>query len=404
MVRSIAERRKYESRLYESEMRFESVFSSAGVGVAILGLDGRIQVINPAMLRILGFPELTPVGRPFIGYIKADEQESWKEQFETITSGSVNNRYLQSCLIGREGEESVARIALSLVRTVQGKAEYLILVAENITDEKRMERELIDVEGRLTDAAESERIHLAQDLHDGPLQDLYGIMYQIKMISMGSVDAKTYAELDHTQEMVQATIDKLRATTGGLRPPTLAHFGLERGIRAQIDTLGDTIQGLNIHLDLQSEDDQLPERTRNTLFRIYEQGMSNLLRHAHAKNVEIRLKIDEEKVMLSIEDDGEGFVVPDRWVELVAAGHYGLVGAAERAVSIGGSLQIRSRPGQGTLFQVTVPRKETEQVQTERLSVLVANPSVQGETGEDLGPGRREGKKMKRPRGEKTGR
>ena len=92
------------------------------------------------------------------------------------------------------------------------------------------------------------------------------------------------------------------------------------------------------------------------LFRICQQALNNVQRHAQANQVTIRLKLDSEQVILEVEDNGCGFQMPQRRIELARQGHLGLVGAAERAEAIGGQLKIISSPQNGTLIQAIIPR------------------------------------------------
>src|SRR5690606_4502725 len=119
---------------------------------------------------------------------------------------------------------------------------------------------------------------------------------------------------------------------------------------------------LNVTLDLMNDGKTLPERVRLALFRIYQHSMANIVRHAKARNVKVTFRFDEHKIELKIDDDGVGFKVPHRWIELVRDEHFGLVGSIERAESIGGKMVIKSNKGAGTRITVTVPRREEEQV------------------------------------------
>jgi NarL family two-component system sensor histidine kinase LiaS len=93
------------------------------------------------------------------------------------------------------------------------------------------------------------------------------------------------------------------------------------------------------------------------LFRIYQESLNNILRHAQAKSVKIRFRLTAQKAILEIQDDGVGFDLPKQWVSLARQGHLGLVGAIERANEIGGTLHVVTAPGQGTLIRVSVPLK-----------------------------------------------
>jgi NarL family two-component system sensor histidine kinase LiaS len=110
-----------------------------------------------------------------------------------------------------------------------------------------------------------------------------------------------------------------------------------------------------VHLELQPDGLLLKQNLRMALFRIYQQSLSNVLRHARAKRVLVRFQYDAEKAYLEIQDDGKGFEVPESWVDLVRQGHMGLAGSAERAGAIGGNYRIVSSPGIGSTVQVAVP-------------------------------------------------
>jgi two-component system, NarL family, sensor histidine kinase UhpB len=113
-------------------------------------------------------------------------------------------------------------------------------------------------------------------------------------------------------------------------------------------------------LDLDADQSALPERVRLTLFRIYQQGLMNIVRHARASQVDVRLKLNGRLVTLEVQDNGCGFDVPKRWINFARRGHMGLVGAAERAEAAGGVLEVVSQPSQGTLIRVQVPMNEEE--------------------------------------------
>jgi signal transduction histidine kinase len=139
------------------------------------------------------------------------------------------------------------------------------------------------------------------------------------------------------------------------RPPTLAPFGLEKAIKSHIDRLQPAHPELRVKLELMPDGQILPEQTRLALFRIYQAALSNVLRHATAHQVVIRLSLDEEQVVLEVQDDGQGFELPERWIEIARQGHLGLIGMVERAESIGGQLNVVSAPGQGTVIQAVIP-------------------------------------------------
>jgi signal transduction histidine kinase len=139
----------------------------------------------------------------------------------------------------------------------------------------------------------------------------------------------------------------------------LAPFGLEKAIRSHAEQFAEIHPDITVVLDLMPDRQTLPERMRLALFRIYQMALTNVIRHAQASLVEVTFRFDNDSVLLSIQDDGCGFKLPKRWFEFAHQGHLGLAGAAERAEAMGGSLEVHSKPGEGTLIKVVLPMTET---------------------------------------------
>jgi PAS domain S-box-containing protein len=226
----------------------------------------------------------------------------------------------------------------------------------DITERKQIEAELTEVRYRLTESREAERLHLAQELHDGPIQDLYSVSYRLNNLWDALPDEISRGQLVAAQATLQRMIQLLRALCGELRPPTLTPFGLEKAIRSHADQFQESHPELEMILELASDGQILGEQIRLALFRVYQEALNNIVRHAQAHHIWIRLMLADEQIILEIQDDGHGFEIPKRRVELARQGHLGLVGATERIEAIGGELSILSTPGNGTTIRATVPR------------------------------------------------
>jgi len=247
-----------------------------------------------------------------------------------------------------------------------GAADYLIkgeitapLLERSIRysiEQKRSEAELAELKQRLAESQEVERLHLAQELHDGPLQDLIGARFHLGAITNVLQQSQSDRQLQAVQENLQTVIHSLRALCRELRPPVLAPFGLEQAIRAHAQNFRTSYPQIAVALDLDEDKQILPERVRLALYRIYQHALANTAIHADASNIRVIFRLDEEQVYLRIIDDGRGFTPPDRWIELAREGHFGLAGAAERAEAIGGLLDVVSGSDMGTSLRVTAPR------------------------------------------------
>lgn len=219
------------------------------------------------------------------------------------------------------------------------------------------EQDRDEIKNALVDGRERERLRLAQELHDIPVQDLYGLMYQMDDLKELLKDTNGMEVLQEFDSTLHRVVNNLRTICGDLRPPSLSPFGLEVAIRDHVEKLHNIAPDLQFHLDLMQDRQILPDSTRLRLFRIYQQAISNVIRHAQATDVHIRFRWDNELVMMEVEDNGIGFELPEHWVDLVRQEQFGLVGIAERVESMQGKLDILSTPGTGTTVRVSVPRR-----------------------------------------------
>ncbi len=352
----VTPRVKAERARRESEARFRTIFEGAGIGIAILDLDGRIQVSNAALQGMVGYSYEELGTKTLWELIQPDELEASREAILPMFSGELELIRREERLVRSDGGRAWANLTLSLVRGPEEAPRFAIAMVEDITARKEMEAELAEVHRQLVASREKERLHLAQEIHDEPLQDLYGLLYQLNAVRAEESSAEKQTELAAMEQDLNRVINTLRALCGEMRPPALAPFGLEGALREQAEQFEETHPEYEVNLDLMYDGQTLPEHIRLTLFRIFQHALRNVARHAHAKTVTVRFRFDDEDATLEIEDDGVGFELPERWVEWVREDHFGLVGSMERVEMVDGRMEIITAPGEGTLIRAVVPR------------------------------------------------
>jgi PAS domain S-box-containing protein len=361
VVRDITHRRQTEEALRASEARFRTIFEASAMGIAILDLNGNMLIGNPALQNILGYSIEKIKGLTLDQISDASDQATHKAMFQELANGKRELFRHEGRFKKKDGEVIWGSWVVSLVRDAEDKPQYAISMIEDITFRKRMQYELLEIQRQLDAGREQERLRLAQELHDDPLQELYGIIYQIEATNSNLESPAIQDELHLMRDSVQNVINKLRAICGELRPPALAPFGLESAIREHADTFQTQYPEIRLHLDLAYDGQYLSEQLRLTLFRVYQQAITNVARHSNAMNAYVRFKFDEQRATLEVEDDGQGFVVPTNWVSFTRSKHLGLAGAAERAELLGGKLEVTSAPGKGALIRLIIPRKFTRE-------------------------------------------
>lgn len=356
----VFERVRAERQLKESEARFRMIFEDAALGIDLVDMQGNIVESNLTLQEMLGYSAEELRNKNFSDITHPDDREKSRALFQELVDGKRDKFQMEKRYLHKDGSVIWTRLGVSLFRDEYQGQRYAIAMIENFTAQKHIQEELAEVERRLIDSREAERLQLAQELHDGPVQDLLAISYQFTGLRDAFQDENRLMQFNQSYSMLQQVMRTLRAICGELRPPTLTPFGLEKAIRSHVAQIEEARPGISFDLELMNDGKILPERVRLALFRIYQQAVLNVLRHASASKIFIQFHFDDEKVNLTVKDDGNGFQVPERPVELVRQGHFGLVGSAERAQAVGGKLWIESEIGQGTTVSVVVPRQAQE--------------------------------------------
>ena len=217
------------------------------------------------------------------------------------------------------------------------------------------EAALCEMQHRLLDSEENERQRLAQELHDGPLQELHSLDFKLVAMARQIADDQQQAQLSEMRSTLRQLARHLRAICQDLRPPALTPFGVSAVLRSFAESFQQKHRDLTVVVDLDDDGQQLSERARLALYRICQHGMRNVAQHAEATRVYVGLRMGEEHVMMCIEDNGQGFHVPDDWMSMVEQGKYGLLGCVARAEAVGGHVTVESSPANGTRLHVVVP-------------------------------------------------
>jgi signal transduction histidine kinase len=210
------------------------------------------------------------------------------------------------------------------------------------------ERVAGDALRRVVRGQELERTRLARELHDETGQALTSILLGLKAVEEAKDDAALRSAAAELRELVVATLQDVRRLAVELRPKALDDFGLVAALERLVETFADR-SGIKVHLEAQLGDARLAGETETTLYRIVQESLTNIVKHADANTVSIILVRRRNLVSVLIEDDGRGFTPDER------DGGLGLVGMRERVALIGGRLTIESSEGAGTTLAVEVP-------------------------------------------------
>lgn len=270
-----------------------------------------------------------------------------------IICGSI---LLPRALIDSQLDHAVPEVAGVL--TV-GALLTLVIVQqqEDVAAQKRMHESMGYFVRQVLTAQEDERNRIALELHDEPAQALLVICQRLDQFAQRErvkLGDELAGELRDVRESVVSTLTGLRRLSQGLRPRILDDHGLV----AALEWLGDQMHaecGMQIHVETEDLLKDLPLNTQLLLFRIAQEALRNVARHAGASEAVVSVRTDGNKLAMTITDDGRGFLVPPALSDLAGSGRLGLAGMSERVRLLGGILNIRSVLGKGSVVEVELP-------------------------------------------------
>jgi two-component system sensor histidine kinase DegS len=200
---------------------------------------------------------------------------------------------------------------------------------------------------------EEERMRIARDMHDGPAQSMSNLVLQAEILErlVGRNPDQLMHELQDFKNSVRNALDETRQLIFDLRPMTLDDLGLVPTLRTYIKEYGDKY-GFATRFNVVGEERRLAKTMEGTLFRIIQEALTNVNKHARAKTAEVTLSLGKDRVLATIRDDGAGFDMSAVEANLARNRNLGLISMRERADLERGTLEIKSKPGKGTEIRV----------------------------------------------------
>ncbi len=271
------------------------------------------------------------------------------DSYDRFREHAEKMRYNQLLL----GKDPAAEAALSRQITEQ--------LAEQVQALDQANLALLEAHRRLLSEREEDRKHLARELHDQVIQDLLSINYELETMQTDQVVSRSLANnLEDVRQDIRDQVDSLRQICGNLRPPTIDSLGLGAAIQSHARDWS-TRTGINVRLAIDDNLGRLPEATELSIFRILQEGLNNVWRHAQATQVEINLQHTSPRaLMISLQDNGLGFTGDFDLATLSTNGHYGLMGISERVALLEGRFRLQRLPEGGSLLEVEIPHPRVD--------------------------------------------
>jgi signal transduction histidine kinase len=229
------------------------------------------------------------------------------------------------------------------------------MIVRDISERRAFEEQLRALSTRLITIQEEERKTIARDVHDELGQGLTALKLHVAALAQSLPAAAAEGakrDIERINDLIDENIHEVRRIAGELRPTAIDDFGLTAAV--QLATENFTVQsGIECEVSIRPDEIEAPPTTAIVIYRILQEALTNVIRHAKATRVEVRLRQDERSVVLEVRDNGAGVTQE----QLRRSDALGLMGMRERASIIGGELRIEGVPGRGTIVSVRTPRE-----------------------------------------------
>jgi PAS domain S-box-containing protein len=344
----VTQQERLERELRDSQDRYRFLVENSPDVVFSTDPDGRFTFMSESMERMSGWTPEEVTGDHFSRVVDeashGEAMSAWLALVTDPTSEQVAHINLKS----PDGRLIPVEVSAVGMFDAQGGFAGIHGSTRDISERDRFERELRRQAGEL--AAGEERAHLARELHDSVTQALFSMTLVSRSIEMllDRDPAAARTQLGQLRDLQREALAEMRALIFELRPGNLEQDGLIRALRTHTAALQGRI-GLPVVVE-SSVDERLPVQIEEVLYRIAQEALHNVVKHANARQVRVEVGRVAKGVRLRITDDGRGFD-PER----VADGHLGLAGMRARAAKIGARFSCRSVTGEGTTIEVVVP-------------------------------------------------
>jgi PAS domain S-box-containing protein len=366
-VRDMRDHDRLERELQRSEERYRFLVEQSPDIVFATDAEGRFTFLSEAIGRMTDYRPDELIGQHFSVIVDEATLPAAAERWAATVARPGTEVQADLILVGKDGRRTPVDVRATGVVT-DGVFTGIQGATRDVSDQVRLEGELRRQAGEL--AAGEERAHLARELHDSVTQALFSMTLVSRSVELllERDDPAAREQLGQLRDLQREALAEMRALIFELRPGNLEQDGLVRALKTHSAALQGRI-GLPIvvETDLQG---RLPLAAEEGLYRIAQEALHNIVKHAAARQVWLELRGGESGVRLRVQDDGKGFD-PSQ----VPEGHLGLTGMQARADRMGAVFTVTSRPGQGTTIEVDLSAAAIDAIQTSA-SLVDGHPRV----------------------------
>jgi PAS domain S-box-containing protein len=354
----ITQRKLAETAYQSSERRYAELVDQALEGIMVRKPTGEILFANDMLCSMLGYSQAELLCMS-IRDIVVPEDADTIEQVQQLSKGS--SLRLEKRMHHKDGGD--VHVQVSARRLSDGNFQSTI---QDVSERKQAEAragvymdELRFMSRRLLEAHENERRAIARELHDEVGQALTATNIKLQELARQAGTGPMATSAAEAAAIVAQLLQQVRQLSLNLHPSVLDDLGLVAAFRWCVRTRASN-DGIEVVLDVPEDLPRFPTLTENTLFRVFQEALSNVLRHAQAHKLAVSLKYEDGSLRLLVQDDGRGFDPETARTHAMTGTSLGVIGMQERVRLAGGEIVIESKPGAGTQIRVTLSASPRE--------------------------------------------
>ena len=346
-----------ETRFKLTEKDYRYLFENASDAMWVQDMEGNFLDGNRALEKLSGYTLEELAGKNITQFLSDEFLALAKEVQRRLLAGEdIDQPYEQRFLV-KGGRARIVKMATNPI-IINGKVKGFQHVARDVTEEKQLQENMRFYVHQVTRAQEDERKRIARELHDSVSPPLLLLAQGLDMLSSTKRPKLSNSALKQALEGLRSqaieALETLRRCAQDLRPRILDDLGLVAALEWMTEDMVKS-QGIDAYAEVMGVEQTLPVETQLLLFRIVQEALNNIRTHAEASRVVVKLEFGDNRIKMTVSDNGKGFELPERMGDLASVGKLGLAGMQERARLLGGSLKVESELGKGTRVAVEAP-------------------------------------------------
>lgn len=341
--------------LRKSEERYRQLFENAFDAIWLHDMEGKIIAANKAAERLTGYSIEKLCTMSARGFLSGESLELAAHIRNKLLAQEPVEQPYEQRLTRKDGTQAFIQLTTSLVFEKDRPIAFQH-IARDITEQKRMQENVRFYAQQAIRAQEEERKRISRELHDEAIQTLVAHARRLDALLSNAkgLSDENRLRLEELWQEANDIMQELRRLGQDLRPPVLERLGLLPALEWLASDVT-AYSGVATTVNASGSQRRLPEEVELVLFRIVQEALRNIWRHAEATQAEVIVEFDEGKTKITVTDNGKGFNLPKTIGELPRDGKLGLAGMQERTQLIGATLRVQSQPGKGTSVTVEVP-------------------------------------------------